>query len=93
MSDVMNIGDLVKAIPPFTLHCASSAYDRAVVTQVEPLVMISEVGDMVWTKVEPAYVETVGKADHRAMCLCIDRLNRDNRLAEQQRAQVAEESR
>ncbi len=45
---VLNVGDLVVAVPPFALVSGSGCYSDAVVANVDPLVLISRKGDMLW---------------------------------------------
>lgn len=45
----MNVGDVVVAVGSFRLACGSGIYSHAIVVQVEPLVLVSEHGDMLWS--------------------------------------------
>lgn len=63
----MKVGDLVEAVPPFALVCGSGRYGHAVVAQVEPMVLVSEGGDMLWrATVYPGCVRVVGPASQEA---------------------------
>lgn len=75
----MQMGDLVSAVKPFVLRSGCSMYDKAVVVSVEPLVLISQQGDMLWSQVEVSDVRKVGVAVKRALHNCIARLCRGNR--------------
>lgn len=70
----MNVGDLVQAIYPFVLACGSGRYDFAVVVQVDPLVLISEQGDMLWrATLYDGCVRSVGRAHHDSFARALTR--------------------
>ena len=42
--------------------CGGGIYSRAVVVSVEPFVLVSEDGDMMWRKIKKSDVRRIGKA-------------------------------
>lgn len=58
----IKIGDLVESINGDGLHSGSYMYDVAVVVNVNPLVMTSIHGDMMWTNIPPETLRCVGVA-------------------------------
>lgn len=59
----MKIGDAVVAVSPFQLVCGSGRYTHAVVVGLDPLVLVSEYGDMLWhATLEPGCVRSIGRA-------------------------------
>lgn len=64
----MNPGDLVNYKPNlqkqgYFLHCGSGTYDFAVVASLNPFMLISESGDMVWrSTVKIDDFDVIGKA-------------------------------
>jgi len=62
-SSAFEVGDLVEAIYPYQLACGSGIYPRAVLVSVDPLVAVSESGDMLWrATISPENVRRIGKA-------------------------------
>jgi hypothetical protein len=65
-TDELRIGDLVKGITPATLHCGSGVYECAVVVSVDPFVLVSQEGDMLWgATITPGMVQKCGRAGWR----------------------------
>lgn len=62
---------------PYVLHSGCSMYDRAVVAQIEPYVLISEEGDMMWTDIVPSDFELHCKASKATMYNVIKRFNEE----------------
>jgi hypothetical protein len=61
----MFIGDIVVPKPGSSkvLHCATSIYENAVVGFLDPFVLVSQSGDMVWSvSWEPEELEVIGTA-------------------------------
>jgi hypothetical protein len=57
----MKVGDVVVATGDFQLVCGSGRYSHAIVASVDPLVLVSEHGDMLWRS-------TVNESNVRALC-------------------------
>jgi hypothetical protein len=60
----MKVGDRVVPVSPFQLASGSGRYNCAIVVSVEPFVMVSTTGDMLWSRVDPTQVKVSGKADY-----------------------------
>ena len=75
----MKYGDLVKALPPFALV---GGYLYAVVMTVNPLVLVSEDGDMLWSTVEEENLIVVGQASPVTRSIARKRYDRDWKLNE-----------
>lgn len=73
----LHIGDLVRHADPQGLHCATSIYDAAVVASVDPLVLVSDLGDMKWTQQRAADLRVAGRSPIYAWANVLDRLERD----------------
>ena len=72
------VGDLVaSASSKLLLSSGCNMYDIAVVTQVEPLILVSEEGDMLWREIEVKQLKVVGTASSDELFTCICRMNRD----------------
>ena len=69
----MKVGDIVKVSKfgqseGFCLVSGCGRYSCAVVVSMEPFVLISEEGDMLWiATIKPEYFETVGQASEKVM--------------------------
>lgn len=62
------------------LHCATFIYKRAVVWSIDPLVLVSEIGDMVWSStVELEDFKMVGKASEIAIAAVNNRMECSNK--------------
>lgn len=69
-----NKGDLVAAIPPYHLVCGSGVYKYAVVVQIDPMVLVSESGDMLWrATVKPEKLYKIGVANSRVLDVAMRR--------------------
>lgn len=69
----MNIGDVVTAVPGFYLRCGSGVYTHAVVVSLDPFVLVSESGDMMWYHVSPTNVVSHGEAPEHMFQAAMDR--------------------
>lgn len=50
----MKVGDVVIAKNwESTLHCSHYIYTHAIVASINPFILVSELGDMLWSKVNP----------------------------------------
>jgi hypothetical protein len=59
----MRIGDVVVAASERDpLHCGSGCYTHAIVVSLEPFALVSEEGDMLWTRREPYSVRALCQA-------------------------------
>lgn len=52
----MNVGDVVVAKSHEALASGSGIYTHAICVQVDPLVLVSQQGDMVWLSKQPFQV-------------------------------------
>jgi len=58
----LKIGDkVVGTFGRHLLYCGSGFYPYAIVVSLDPFVMISEKGDMLWTQQDPEDFEPIGK--------------------------------
>lgn len=57
----MKVGDVAVAIGGFQLVCGSGRYTHAIIVSVDPLVLVSESGDMLWSA-------TVNECNIQALC-------------------------
>lgn len=74
----LEVGDLVEAVPPFALACGSGRYSCAVLVSLEPFVLVSESGDMLWrATVAPHKVRRIGKATPGTFAVALHRFNSD----------------
>lgn len=74
----MKTGDVVVAVPPFVLACGSGRYTHAIVESIEPLILVSEEGDMLWrSTIEPGCIRALCQAHPRIVQVALDRLNRE----------------
>lgn len=72
------IGDLVAAADPGQpLCCGSGVYSAAVVVSVEPFVLVSEEGDMLWRHFPRSATRRMGHASTNAKRAAMDRFKRD----------------
>lgn len=78
-------GDLVKyKWRRGILVCGSGMYDHAVVASLNPFILVSEEGDMMWrSTVKVEDFEKVGQAERKVLLNVIDRLVRDKSANEQ----------
>jgi hypothetical protein len=75
------IGDKVKAVAPDKLACGSGIYPHAIVVHVDPLVLVSPMGDMVWSAtVGSMNLERCGTAEWHEYYAAIGRYVCDLRL-------------
>lgn len=62
--DCICVGDLVEPIPPKQLVCGSGWYPYAVCVKVDPFILISINGDMLWSHtVEKKDFKVCGRVD------------------------------
>jgi hypothetical protein len=73
----INIGDIVRHHNPQGLHCSTQIYGGAVVTSVEPLILVSDSGDMMWHTIKAADVHAVGRAPIYAWANALSRMERE----------------
>lgn len=74
----LNLGDLVEAVPPFALACGSGRYGEAVIVSVNPLIAISDAGDMLWsTTITQENLRSTGRASGGSLKRAFERLARD----------------
>lgn len=52
MYDELQRGDVVRHVDPRGLHCGHYVYPRAIVDSVDPLILMSEEGDMTWRRIK-----------------------------------------
>ena len=79
----MKYGDLVEAIPPFSLACGSGRYPYAVVMTPDPIVIISATGDMRWSEtVMEKDLKVIGEANPAQLKAARTRYDRDWKLNE-----------
>lgn len=77
----MKVGDTVVAVPPYALACGSGRYSRAVVVGINPLVLVSECGDMLWyATLYDGCVKSIGLAPKRVRKITMKRYESDVRL-------------
>jgi hypothetical protein len=78
-STEFDVGDYVNYKPGRgTLCCGGGSYGRAVVASMEPFILVSEGGDMLWSAtVEPENFERVGEAKRKALLAVLDRFKRE----------------
>jgi len=70
-----NVGDIVTATN-YRLRSGAEAYDKAIVIQSEPLIIVSEESDMRWSATVNDYVlEVIGKATDEQLAICMRRLH------------------
>lgn len=72
----MKVGSMVCAINPrHTLHCGSGAYTHAIVTSMEPFILVSEGCDMRWSAtVKPEDFYHVTTAEPHILKACMERM-------------------
>jgi len=70
------VRDIVKPVDPYhSLHCGSGIYPFAICISADPLVLVSEEGDMRWSCYDyPLYV--IGTATKELMKTCNRRKDR-----------------
>lgn len=77
----MKIGDVViPASPKYPFACGTGTYTHAICMWVDPFVLISDWGDMVWTHLEPERCIALCLADSSVRKMCEDRMKRDGDL-------------
>jgi hypothetical protein len=78
----MQVGDVVVAVGNYRLACGSGIYSHAIVAQVEPPVLVSEEGDMLWSAtLYPGCVMALCQAHPSIVAVAKDRL-RNHQAAE-----------
>jgi len=76
--DKISVGDFVMHQDPRGLFCGSGIYDMVVVASVDPLILVSEEGDMLWTNIEKANLQFAPRASlDDCPKAVIDRLSRE----------------
>jgi hypothetical protein len=71
----MKVGDVVIPLNGFVLHCASFAYQDAVVISTDPLILASEDSTMRWeSTISNKEFEVIGTADEETLNNCLRRL-------------------
>lgn len=76
----MKVGDVVVPRPgsDFTLRCGSGWYTHAICVQVEPLVLVSELGDMRWSAtVDSSNVMALCQAHPTVVAVAMKRFRQD----------------
>lgn len=75
----IRIGDLVnyKKESNNVLRCGCGYYNCAVVASIDPFVLVSEEGDMLWRNVKIEDFEYVGNPSPQALRNVLDRLAQD----------------
>ncbi len=74
----MKVGDIVASRGPeiFVLHSSCHYYPHAIVIQENPLILVSEEGDMKWeATIKPEYFKVLGKASEDVLKNCLKRLS------------------
>lgn len=94
----MNVGDVViQRDGPWSskapLVCGSGMYTHAICVSVEPFVLVSEEGDMMWSCLTPANYVGLCEASKKASKLAFDRFHRRGRWEVKPSASPTEPSR
>ena len=77
----MELGDVVIVVGGDPLACGSGTYTHAIVGMANPLVLVSENGDMVWTRTHHSReFKVVGTAKPTTMLMVLGRMLSDTRL-------------
>jgi hypothetical protein len=72
----MHVGDVCVAQGDFVLACGSGRYSHAICVSVDPLVLVSEQGDMLWnTTVNHCNVRPLCEAHPRIVKVALERFN------------------
>lgn len=83
----MNIGDYVEPVgDPNRLRSGSSVYARAVVASLDPFVLVSEEGDMLWRTVKEHEVVPVAPASEAVLVKVMERYVGDQVEARKEKA-------
>lgn len=76
--NTLQVGDLVESVPPYFLRSGSGVYNNAVVVAVNPTILVSEYGDMLWSAtLYEGCVKPVGKALPKAFSVAMSRYQND----------------
>ena len=67
---------IAKDISKFMFHSGSGMYSHAIVVSLDPLILVSEQGDMRWSLVNPDDIAPIGRADDKTVQRCMKRLER-----------------
>ena len=87
----MKNGDIVIVTAGDPLVCGSGRYSHAIVGQADPLILVSEEGDMVWScSHESSTYKVVGTASEQVMVAVNSRMTRDRNSILQYRVQEYE---
>jgi hypothetical protein len=80
----MKVNDVVIAKPHTVLRCGSSVYTHAICLQVDPMVLVSEEGDMVWCKMMRYDVLALCEASPKAREKAFDRFQRWAKITQEE---------
>lgn len=74
----LSVGDFVEAVPPFALACGNGRYERAIAVSVEPMILVSEWGDMLWSAtLYEGCVRPIGQAPQDMLSVAVKRYHDD----------------
>jgi hypothetical protein len=77
----MKIGDVVIAKNwEHQLHCSHYIYTHAIVASIKPFILVSEEGDMLWSKVDSNDYISLCQAHPRILKVVIKRFKNDHDL-------------
>lgn len=71
-----------KVISEYGLHCGSGSYDWACVVSLNPLILVSEEGDMRWDHKEADKLTVIGMVTMEQLAVCVSRVARDAAFTE-----------
>jgi|GEM_PF-2184384 hypothetical protein len=69
----MNKKDVLVPLGNHKIHCATYTYSHAIVAQVDPFILCSDTGDMIWYNEKPKDFKKVGVADDISWEAVVDR--------------------
>lgn len=78
----MKIGDVVTTHPSYRgprLYCGSGIYTHAICVSVDPFILVSEQGDMLWQKVPMGEVQALCQAHPDIVARCKKRMEQDRK--------------
>ncbi len=78
VSTEFKVGDFAIPKAGHQIFCGSGLYDRAVVVSLEPFVIISEWGDMMWNHEQAKDFHSAGPADEESKAAAFARIARNN---------------
>lgn len=74
----IEVGDLIEAVHPSLLASGAGYFSVAVVARVEPLMLVSVRGDMIWHRVAPEHVCVIGRASKRVLLNVLTRAAKED---------------